>query len=473
MVLFQNHSDPKYQLLESPKKKCSCVAHSWAIFGLIVLSITITLISLVMIWDQIKQMQRKTETLDIVLFGPKRENSEYRALSYALANDTTGGSRTKFIYKPNYDVETYQHVEKPYALVCYYVIPSRSSSVDRLYPSGIDASLCTHIIVSFATIHNNSIHFPDTDIVDELLSLKRNNTNLKLLLSVISFSTSTDAFAAMVSSSNNRKMFIESATRILKIYSLDGIDLDWEFPAWPETRNISQKDQFTSLLKEMRTAFGKNFLISVAVAAPYIISDRAYDIPQMALYVDFVNLMCYDFHSYVWYLPFIGPNSPLFADSKDFGYESTLNTNYTVHYWIQAGMPKNKIMVGVPLYGHSWTLKYPTLHDYGALAEGYGSIGEKGFVSYRQVCEFTSLKGATVVFDGNTRVPYAYKDKEWFSYDNERSISYKAEYISEMGLAGAMVFSLNEDDYTGMSCVNGETYPLVKRIKTVLLDDNL
>lgn len=77
--------------------------------------------------------------------------------------------------------------------------------------------------------------------------------------------------------------FIESATRILKIYSLDGIDLDWEFPAWPETRNISQKDQFTSLLKEMRTAFGKNFLISVAVAAPYIISDRAYDIPQMAL----------------------------------------------------------------------------------------------------------------------------------------------------------------------------------------------
>lgn len=67
------------------------------------------------------------------------------------------------------------------------------------------------------------------------------------------------------------------------MYSFDGIDLDWEFPAWPETRNISQRDQFTELLKEMRASFGDKFMISAAVAAPYVISDRAYDIPSMAL----------------------------------------------------------------------------------------------------------------------------------------------------------------------------------------------
>lgn len=71
--------------------------------------------------------------------------------------------------------------------------------------------------------------------------------------------------------------------------------------------------------------------------------------------MDFVNIMCYDFHAYVWYLPFTGPNAALYAGAKDIGYEATLNTNYTVHYWIDRGMPKNKIMVGMPIYGHSWT----------------------------------------------------------------------------------------------------------------------
>lgn len=42
-----------------------------------------------------------------------------------------------------------------------------------------------------------------------------------------------------------------------------------------------------------------------------------------------------------------------------------------------------------------------------------------------------------------------------------------------MGLAGAMVFSLNQDDFDGAICSNGAAFPLVKRIKSVLLDDNL
>lgn len=75
-------------------------------------------------------------------------------------------------------------------------------------------------------------------------------------------------------------------------------------------------------------------------------------------------------------------------------------------------------------------MKYPNEHDYGALAEGYGSIGEKGFVSYRKICDFINLKDTVTIFDGSTRVPYAYNDKEWFSFDNERSLSYKVFIIS-------------------------------------------
>lgn len=64
-----------YETILFCRRRWVFVAHSWAVFGFVILSVSITLISLIVIWDQIKQMQRKTETLDFVLFGPKRDVS--------------------------------------------------------------------------------------------------------------------------------------------------------------------------------------------------------------------------------------------------------------------------------------------------------------------------------------------------------------------------------------------------------------
>lgn len=76
----------------------------------------------------------------------------------------------------------------------------------------------------------------------------------------------------------------------MKQYSLDGIDLDWEFPAWPPKENAYQKTQFIELLKELREKFGEEYLISVAVAAPVTIVNRAYDVPKMALLVGSITI---------------------------------------------------------------------------------------------------------------------------------------------------------------------------------------
>lgn len=70
-------------------------------------------------------------------------------------------------------------------------------------------------------------------------------------------------------------------------YYLDGLDIDWEFPVWPGS-NKTQLSDFTKFLKELRAATkSKNhdFLISVAVAAPGTIIDKAYNIKEMAEYV--------------------------------------------------------------------------------------------------------------------------------------------------------------------------------------------
>lgn len=71
----------------------------------------------------------------------------------------------------------------------------------------------------------------------------------------------------------------------------------------------------------------------------------------------------------------------------------------------------------------------PQNNGFNALAENFGSIGEKGFISYRDTCKFINSSGTAEVFNGNMRVPYAYKQREWFSYDNFKSLSYKVTLL--------------------------------------------
>lgn len=90
-------------------------------------------------------------------------------------------------------------------------------------------------------------------------------------------------------------------------------------------------------------------------------------------------------------------------------------------------MPREKIVIGIPNYGHSYKLDNPLNHDLQAPANGFGELGIKGFVSYPIICQFLK-SGAVKVFNQESRVPYAFKDKEWISYDDKQSVYYKVAY---------------------------------------------
>lgn len=101
------------------------------------------------------------------------------------------------------------------------------------------------------------------------------------------------------------------------------------------------------------------------------------------------------------------------------------------------------------------------------------SIGHGGFISFPEVCKFTSRQKAMTIFDHDTRTPYSFYKRDWISFDNEISLAYKAEYAASLGLGGAMVFSLNTDDYRGSSLCSSSVFPLTSRINIVLNDDYL
>ena len=59
------------------------------------------------------------------------------------------------------------------------------------------------------------------------------------------------------------------------------------------------KRNFILLMKDLRAAFdahGGGFLLTAAIGAASGTIDVAYDVPAMYQHLDFVHVMCYDYH---------------------------------------------------------------------------------------------------------------------------------------------------------------------------------
>ncbi|XP_053612901.1 chitotriosidase-1 [Plodia interpunctella] len=376
------------------------------------------------------------------------------------------------------DREQYRDTLVEKVVSCYYNTPI-PDALNQLLPNNIHPHLCTHINVAFARVVDKEIALEDIQYktLVQLQQLKKINPKLKILLSV-GGAGNDNGFSEMVIDHASRKVFIKSIKNILKNYTLDGIDLDWEFPALHGTQLAlakRERQHFSQLLQEIRREYvreKRNYLLTVAVAAQQTIVDVSYDVDQLNLYTDFINIMTYDYHFYSKYTPFTGLNSPLFVRSDEQLFLSSLNINFTVHMYLDKGLERNKIVIGIPTYGHTFTLVNADNTKVGSPASGFGSLGSKGFINYPDICSFLASKSnVTVKQDHEAKVPYLYKDLDWVSYDSPQSVIAKAMYIKDYGLRGAMIYSLNADDYNG-SCGGdqgeGVKFPLLKSVTNVL-----
>lgn len=69
--------------------------------------------------------------------------------------------------------------------------------------------------------------------------------------------------------------------------------------------------------------------------------------------------------------------------------------------------------------------------------------------------------GASYVWDDEMKVPYAIQGDQWVGFDDERSIRNKMSWIKDNGYAGAMVWTVDMDDFTGSICGGRVKYPLI------------
>ena len=59
-------------------------------------------------------------------------------------------------------------------------------------------------------------------------------------------------------------------------------------------------------------------------------------------------------------------------------------------------------------------------------------------------------EGWQVIWNETQQIPYAIHAHEWLGFDNVKSIGKKLDLLKEKHLGGAMVWTIDTDDFTGM-----------------------
>ncbi|XP_015439740.1 PREDICTED: probable chitinase 3 [Dufourea novaeangliae] len=280
------------------------------------------------------------------------------------------------------------------------------------------------------------------------------------MIAVGGWNEGSNKFSQVVSNPGTRARFVQNVVDFLRKYNFDGFDVDWEYPN-QRGGQPSDKQNFVNLLRELKSAFSPHgYILSVAVAAVASSASQSYNIRDVAEQVDFVNLMAYDMNG-SWN-SFTGENAPLYSNDPN-------NVNAAVRYWLSQGASPNKLILGIPSYGRSFTLANAGNNGIGAPAVGPGTVGpytrEAGMLGYNEICEKLRQGGWTINRDGQQLVPYMVQGNQWVGYDDVQSIREKAKYINSLNLGGAMLWSIETDDFRG---VCGQRYPLLSVLNSAL-----
>ncbi len=323
-------------------------------------------------------------------------------------------------------------------IIAAYAVYSELKNITKEDALSLDV-----INIAFCHCVNAEISFKHESELSHIKRIKELNPEIKILFSVGGWGSG--GFSPMAASAEGRRRFAESCLEFVKKHSLDGIDIDWEYPGidWAGIEASSDdKVNFTLVLKEIRRAFDHsnipNLMLTIAVGNDQYFIDNT-EMDKVSNYLDYVSIMTYDMrgcgdritghHTNIY--SYDAPPSPR---GKNNGLRSV---EHSVEIFSKAGVPISKIVIGAAFYSRMWknvqrsdnsTNGLGSFADPGNYGPGFGEldacyIGKNGFLSF-----YDEKAEGAYLFDGLT----------FISYDNERSLKQKCAFVKQMGLLGIM-----------------------------------
>ncbi len=330
----------------------------------------------------------------------------------------------------------------PYRIVGYVV---GGPQMPAITPGKLD-------VVNFAFAQVDETHrvfLPaDTspDNLRALVALRKRQPSLRIVLSIGGWGAGH--FSEAAADPAARAVFIDSAMSLLRQYDLDGLDIDWEYPtlAGPGiSHQPADRHNFSLLLEALRAKLdaetsvrnGRQYLLTIAAAEGEFA--QGLELPRIAASLDWINLMTYDFYGSL--TPTTGHHAGLAPTPG--APAGARNAQAAVQEFLDAGVPAEKIHLGVAFYGRRFGDVAPA-HD--GLLQRFGSDG--GFISWAGIAEGPLVQpGWKRHWDVQAQAPWLWNatTHQFISYDDPQSLRAKIAYVKRMQLGGIMYWEYRQD----------------------------
>src|SRR5215216_203102 len=234
-------------------------------------------------------------------------------LAVLLASCSTAASPASTPMETSAPLPTMTPAPPPFRIIAY--------ATDGIVESIIPYDQLTHINYAFLTPKaDGTFNIINGSKLEKIVETGHAK-NVKVLISVGGWGWDKQ-FETIAADPESRAAFVQNLKSFVDQYHLDGMDIDWEYPDAGES---SQK--FLALIQQLRAAMPDKLLTTAVVSY----GDNALGIHLESIPLfDFINVMTYD-----------GPDHGTMEQ-----FEKGLA------YWNERGLPKEKIVMGVPFYSH-------------------------------------------------------------------------------------------------------------------------
>ncbi|MFI1015425.1 glycosyl hydrolase family 18 protein [Streptomyces sp. NPDC020965] len=278
---------------------------------------------------------------------------------------------------------------------------------------------------------------------NQLRKLKAKFPHIKILFSFGGW-TWSGGFGAAVA---NPAAFADSCHKLVEdprwADVFDGIDLDWEYPnACGLTCDTSGPASMKNMMQAMRARFGANYLVTAAVTADASPGGKidAADYAGAAQYIDWYNVMTYDFFG-AWAAQ--GPTAPHSPLTSYAGIPNqSFNSADAIAKFRAKGVPAKKLLLGVGFYGRGWTGVTQATPGGTATGPAAGTYepGNEDYKVLKNTCPATGTIAGTA---------YAKCGNNWWSYDTPATIQSKMGWANAQNLGGAFYWEFSGDTSNG------------------------
>jgi spore germination protein YaaH len=291
-----------------------------------------------------------------------------------------------------------------------------------------DYTVLSHIAyfsydVDTATGSYSSVHGWDTSPIIDYAHQR----GVKVMLTIVNFNSAPNT--KILSDTNKQNRLITDIIQMLLLRDGDGVNIDFEaVPAAMRTNLVSFMRKLSTRVKAVIPS-AEISMASPAVAWSGSWATTAWDLAALSQICDYLILMGYN---YYWSgSSTAGPVAPLQGGSYNI-------TNSIISY-LNAGVPPQKLLLGVPWYGIDWPVR-----DSRRMSDTIGTGSSRTYANAEPLAQAYGKN-----FDATYKVPwYTYKiDTIWRQcwYDDSTSLAMKNAYVNSNNLTGIGIWALGHE----------------------------